>query len=613
MKPRRLISLVFISLLAAPGLLASANAAARPPNIVIILADDLGWADVGANGSSFFRTPQIDSLARAGVRFTDAYAAAPVCSPTRAALLTGKHPARLHLTDWLPGRPDRPDQKLARPVIQQQLPLEEITLAEALKPAGYVSAHVGKWHLGGAGFSPLEQGFTVNVAGDHTGTPLSYFAPFQRDGRFMPGLEQAPAGEYLTDRLTDEALKFIEANREKPFFLHFAHYTPHTPLQAKPELIDINLARTPTGAQTNAIYAAMLDSLDASVGRVLGKLEQLGLADNTIVIFTSDNGGLSTREGPNTPATSNTPWRNGKGYLQEGGLRVPLFMKWPGRIRAGGVEPTPVSSIDFFPTLLAMAGVPSRHAVDGMNLDGVLRGTAQPPRRPLFWHYPHYSNQARSPGAPVGGGPGAAMRDGEWKLIQHFETGFHELYDLSADPGEANNLADAMPERVLDMGKRLHAWQGSVKAQWPKYHAEFKPAPVPPLADGSILLHSREAIIHGQNVQYEPQPHKNTVGFWTRLSDWIAWEFEVKAPGRYRLEALQGCGRGSGGAEVEFAIGDQRLTMIVEDTGHFQNFIRRDLGEVQLAAGRHSLNVKPQTKPGVAVMDLREVRLVKVD
>ncbi|HSH14954.1 MAG TPA: N-acetylgalactosamine 6-sulfate sulfatase (GALNS), partial [Verrucomicrobiae bacterium] len=228
-------------------------------------------------------------------------------------------------------------------------------------------------------------------------------------------------------------------------------------------------------------------------------------------------------------------------------------------------------------------------------------------------HYPHYSNQARSPGAPAGGGPGAAMRDGEWKLIQHFETGFHELYDLSADPGEMNNLADAMPERVLDLGKRLHAWQGSVKAQWPKYHPEFKPGPVPPLADGSILLHAREAIIHGQNVQYEPQPHKNTVGFWTRLSDWIAWEFEAKAPGRYRLEALQGCGRGSGGAEVEFAIGDQRLTMIVEDTGHFQNFIRRDLGEVQLAAGRHALNVKPQTKPGVAVMDLREVRLVKVD
>ena len=585
----------------------------RPPNIIVILADDLGWADVGANASSFFLTPHIDSLAREGLRFTDAYASAPVCSPTRAALLTGRYPARLHLTDWLPGRPDGPDQKLARPAIRSHLALDEVTIPEALQPAGYVSAHVGKWHLGGEGSGPLEHGFAVNVAGDHTGTPLSYFAPFSREGRHMPGLEQANEGEYLTDRLTDEALRFIEGSRDRPFFLQLWHYTPHIPLRAKEKLVERHQARAAAGPRTNAIYAAMLESLDESVGRVLAKLEALGIAANTVVIFTSDNGGLATVEGPNTPATSNAPLRNGKGYLHEGGNRVPLLVTWPGRIPAGRIDRTPVSSIDLFPTVLALAGVKAPHAVDGVNLEGLLGGTARLPDRPLYWHYPHYSNQARSPGAPAGGGPGAAMREGRWKLIEHFETGVHELYDLEADPGEMNDLAAAQPERVLAMGKGLHAWQGAVKAQWPTHNPKYTSAPVQPQPDGSVLLHARDAAVHGQNLRYEPQPHKNTLGFWTRAEDWASWEFELPAPGRYRLEALQGCGPKSGGAEVEFATGDQRVTMIVEETGHFQNFVRRDLGELRLSAGRHSLSVRPQTKPGVAVMDLREVRLVRVE
>jgi arylsulfatase A len=585
----------------------------RPPNIIVILADDLGWADVGANAGSFFLTPHIDSLARDGMRFTDAYAAAPVCSPTRAALLTGKSPARLHLTDWLPGRPDRPDQKLARPAIRPHLPLEEVTLAEALKPAGYASGHIGKWHLGGEGFGPPEQGFAVNVAGDHTGTPLSYFAPFQRDGRFMPGLEQAPEGEYLTDRLTDEALRFIDANRNQPFFLHLSHYTPHIPLRARPELVERHRARVASGPQANAIYAAMLESLDEGVGRVLAKLDQLGIAEHTVVMFTSDNGGLSTEEGPNTPATSNAPLRNGKGYLHEGGIRVPLLVRWPGRIRTGAVERTPVSSADLFPTILAVAGLPTEQAGDGVSLEGLLRGSASLPERALYWHYPHYSNQSRSPGAPEGGGPGAAMRDGRWKLIQHFETGFHELYDLAADPGEATNLADEDPERVLAMGRQLHAWQNSARVQWPIQNREYRNPPLSTLSDGSVLLHARDAVVSGQNLRYEPQPHKDTLGFWTRVEDWAHWDFELTAPGRFRVEALQGCGKGSGGADVEVAVGDARLTMTVEDTGHFQNFVRRELGEVRLAAGLHSLSVRPRTRPGVAVMDLREVRLVKVD
>ena len=607
-RSRFLHSLALTLLLAA----FAATAAARPPNIVFILMDDLGWADIGANGSSFYQTPNIDSLARDGVRFTDAYAAAPVCSPTRAAILTGKYPARLHLTDWLPGRPDRADQKLLRPVIEQMLAQSEFTLPEALQTAGYVSAHIGKWHLGDDGFGPLGQGFAVNIAGDHTGTPLSYFAPFQRDGRFMPGLENAPPGEYLTDRLTAEAERFMDSNRDQPFFLHLAHYAVHIPLQAKADLIEKHRARIPNGSQSNAVYAAMIESMDDSVGRVLMKLDQLGLATNTVIVFTSDNGGLATREGPNTPATSNVPLRNGKGYLHEGGLRVPLLVRWPGKFAANAVVTTPVISVDFFPTLIELAGLQVSGKLDGVSLVPLLKGQGGITRDAFFWHYPHYANQVRSPEAPAGGGPGAAMQAGNWKLIQHFESGRHELYDLGKDIGERNNLADAMPDKVLEMGKQLHAWQNSVKAQWPTQNPGFENPAVQPAADGSIELHSRDAFVHGRNLRYEPQPHKNTIGYWTILEDWAHWDFEVTAPGRYRVEALQGCGKGSGGAEVAFAIGDQQLTMTVEDTGNFQNFVRRELGEVTLSAGRQTLSVKPQTKPGVAVMDLQAVKLVPV-
>jgi len=585
-------------------------AAERPPNFVFFLVDDLGWADIGANGSSFYRTPRIDRLAREGIRFTDAYAACPVCSPTRASILTGKYPARLHITDWLPGRPDRPDQKLARPVITSQLPLEETTIAEALRPAGYVSGHVGKWHLGGDGYGPLEQGFAVNIAGDHTGSPLSYFAPFARDGRTMPGLENAPAGEYLTDRLATEAERFIAANRDRPFFLYFAHYTVHIPLRARQEYIERNLSRTSDGPQTNAVYAAMIDSLDQSVGRVLDRLEEYGLSENTVVFFFSDNGGLATLEGPNTPATSNHPLRNGKGYLQEGGIREPLLVRWPGRLAAGRVVNTPVSSIDFFPTILQLAGVSETAPVDGVSLVPVLEGAGGLPREALFWHYPHYANQVRSPGAPAGGGPGAAVRQGNWKLIQHFETGFHELYNLEEDLSEERNLAEAMPDKVQELAHRLFDWQNKVKAQWPSQNPNFRNPPVREGREGMVHLHARDAFVHGRNLRYEPQPFKDTLGFWTQVDDWAHWDFEVGQPGRYRVEVLQGCGRGSGGAQVALAVGDQALNFTVEDTGHFQNFVRRELGELRLPAGRHSLTVKPRSRPGPAVMDLREVILV---
>jgi arylsulfatase A-like enzyme len=590
----------------------SSNAAESKPNIVLILADDLGWADLGCYGSTFYQTPHIDRLAREGLRFADAYAAAPVCSPTRAAILTGKHPARLHLTDWLPGRQDMADQKLTRPKIRPELSLEENTLAEVLKAADYSTAHVGKWHLGGQGFGPEKQGFDLNIAGDQSGSPASYFAPFRNEQRSMPGLEQSDPGEYLTDRLTLEAEKFVEQNKDRPFFLYLAHYAVHIPLQAKGELIAKYRSSKPGERQTNALYAAMIQSLDESVGRIVKKLEVLGLSEKTVVLFTSDNGGLSVREGPNTPATSNAPLRAGKGYLHEGGLRVPLIVKWPGVVHGGSASRVPVISMDCFPTILAMAGIRLDHQVDGVDLVPLLKG-GEIKREALYWHYPHYANQVRSPGAPTGGGPGAAIRSGDWKLIQHFENGAHELYNLRDDIGEETNLADKMPEQVLELGRRLHEWQNSVNAQWPTYNPEFKAPPIRQAAEEIILLHSRDAVIHGQQVRYEPQPHKNTVGYWTRVEDWVSWDVEITEPGTFLVDVLQGCGKGNGGSEVEVSMGEQILKFAVQDTGGFQNFIARDIGRLTIAEpGRFTLSVKPKTKPGAAVMDLRQVVLKPV-
>src|SRR5687767_1324861 len=323
------------------------STAADRPNIVLIVADDLGWADLGCYGSKYHKTPHLDRLAAEGLRFTQAYAAAPVCSPTRAAIMTGKHPARLGITDWLPGRADRPDQKLLRPPLVTDLPASEVTLPAALKKGGYATGHIGKWHLGGASARPQDRGFDVNVAGDHTGTPLSYFAPYQgKGGRFMPGLETAPAGEYLTDRLAAEAEKFLDAHKDKPFFLYLPHYAPHIPMRAKQELI-ARYKAGPPGQQGNPVYAAMLESLDEAVGRVLKKLDDLKLADRTLVLFTSDNGGVCTLEGKQTPPTINAPLREGKGYLYEGGLRVPLVVRWPGVAKPGTTSAVPASSIDF--------------------------------------------------------------------------------------------------------------------------------------------------------------------------------------------------------------------------------------------------------------------------
>jgi arylsulfatase A-like enzyme len=572
------------------------------PNIVLIVADDLGWADLGCYGSKFYRTPHLDRLAEGSRRFTQAYAACPVCSPTRAALMTGKHPARLHLTDWLPGRPDRPDQRLRRPTFRQELPLEEVTIAEALHEAGYATAMIGKWHLGGAGFEPTRQGFDLNIAGDARGTTLSYFSPFSRQGQTMPGLAEAPAGQYLTDRLTLEAERFLDAHRAGPFFLYMPHYAVHTPMVARPDLV----ARypkwdgTPHGRQENPIYAAMLESLDESVGRIMARLEQLGLTSNTIVLFTSDNGGLATREGANTPATINAPLREGKGWLYEGGVRVPLLVRWPRRI-APGVEETPVWSADLPATLKAFCGLAESGPIDGVSLAGLLTEGKPLPPRALYWHYPHYSGQ--------GGHPGGAIREGDWKLIEYEENGRRELFDLKHDPKEANNLAGKEPGKIEELAAKLATWRKGVDAQRPTPNPEY--VPNPQAEDGLITLPASTAEVHGLMLRYEPLPHKNTLGFWTLADDWASWEFEVRKPGSFAVEALVGCGKGSGGSTVEFRIEGQVLTLNVPVTGGFQTFAPQALGRLTIdRPGRHRLEVRATSKPGLAVMDLRQVKLI---
>lgn len=444
----------------------------RPPSLVFILVDDLGWADIGCNGSSFYETPHVDALAAAGMRLTNAYAACPVCSPTRASILTGKYPARLKLTNFLVGLREKPGSPVLTAPYKHHLDLEEVTLAEALRSAGYTSAHVGKWHLGPKPYYPEKQGFAVNVAGTEAGMPRSYYFPAWQANVPLDGTKK----DYLTDRLTDEALTFIEDNRARPFFLYLAFYAVHIPIQPRADLLAKYERKQPPGPQKNPHYAAMVDAVDQNVGHVLHKLGELGLEKDTVVFFFSDNGGLATPEGPHTPATTNAPLRAGKGYVYEGGIREPLVVRWPGSIPPGTVSDTPVTSVDFYPTILHMAGVdPARDQVlDGVDLVPLLTGTPGAAdalaSRPLFWHYPHFSNQ--------GGAPGGAVREGRYKLIEHYEDGRLELFDLVDDVGESRNLAQEKPELTQRLHEKLVAWRASVDATMPlpnpKYHAPTK-------------------------------------------------------------------------------------------------------------------------------------------
>jgi arylsulfatase A-like enzyme len=382
----------FLSALSASAAFAKAPPLPAPWNFVFVLMDDLGWADIGPFANHVIDTPNLNRFASQSVRFTNAYAACPVCSPTRASILTGRYPARFHLTDWIPARKQWPYAKLLVPQFAQNLPKQEVTFAEKLKGRGYRSAAIGKWHLGGAGFLPTDQGFDLNIAGNAAGSPPSYFGPLE-----LPGLT-LKNGEFLTDRLINEANRFIRTNASNPFCLYLAHFTVHLPLEAPKELVD-KYRRKKTG-DIDPVYCAMVESADAALGNLLEAVDASPNAQRTVVIFFSDNGGVRFQERRPKPVTTNAPLRAGKGHLYEGGIREPLLIRWPGVAREGITLLTPVSSIDFFPTICATAGL-SAGTVDGVDLAPLFRGQSLP-ERPLRPSPEFLLPQGRSESNPCG-------------------------------------------------------------------------------------------------------------------------------------------------------------------------------------------------------------------
>lgn len=432
------------------------------PNVVFLLVDDMGWKDLACYGSTFYETPNIDRLAAMGIKFTNAYTPNPVSSPTRAAIMTGKYPSRAGITDWIPG--DDPQNRMLRgPEDLHELPLEEVTVAEILKEGGYKTFFAGKWHLGDDGFLPTDQGFDTNIGGAHYGQPPGgYYSPYNNKM-----LEDGPQGEFLTDRLTNESLQFIDENKDNPFYLHLAFYTVHVPIQANKEYLkkfekkrDQLKIKEPillrdgdaytVQNQTDAAYASMIYSLDMNVGRILEKLDSLHLTDNTLIVFTSDNGGLTTLLNPNWELpTSVAPLRAGKGWAYDGGMRVPFIVKPVGKQIKGRISETPIISMDTYPTILDYLNVdqrPEQH-VDAKSLYNLIEKGEEIDREALFFHYPHYHSS--------GWKPGSAIRMGDWKLIHFYENDNYELYNLKDDISEKNDLSVMYPEKVMLLKKKL--------------------------------------------------------------------------------------------------------------------------------------------------------------
>jgi len=448
------------------------------PNIVLITIDDLGWADVGCNGSTYYETPHIDRLAAEGMRFTQAYAAAAICSPTRAALMTGKVPARLGITDWIRARfqggeipvdktytlsyEGTPDDSLLCPTNPLWLPLKETTIAEVLKGQGYTTAHIGKWHLGTDDWYPEKQGFDVNIGGCDYGQPPSYFDPYDNDKLTgIPNLPPRKEGEFLEDRLADEAANFIIANKDKPFFLNMADYAVHTPIQGKPELVEKYKNKTSTN-QDNPVYAALIESMDELVGTITRTIDSLGISENTLIVFTSDNGGLLR-------VTDNAPLRSGKGFPYEGGIRIPLVVRFTGKIPAGVVNDMPVISHDWFPTFCELAGARTGGSiVDGVSLKGMLFDNATLNRNALYWHFPHYRYKEEV--------PYSIIRKDNWKLIKRYQGTKYELFDLAEDPAETRNLAASQEEQVKSLDDELTIWLREVGAALPEANPNYREA-----------------------------------------------------------------------------------------------------------------------------------------
>ena len=546
---------------------------AGPLNFVILLVDDLGWADLGCYGSDLHQTPNIDRFAEESLVFTEAYAAAPVCSPTRASIMTGKYPARLHITVWYESSDNPPKgRKLIPPITVGNMPHSEVTIAEVLHEAGYLTAHVGKWHLGDAAHYPQTQGFDVNIGGTFWGAPTTFFYPysgsgtFGKDFRYVPHLEFGREGEYLTDRLTDEAIDVLERARGGPFLLNMCWHTVHTPIEAKQDVVDRYAAKIRPGMRhVNPTYAAMVESLDENLGKILDKIDALGIADRTVVILTSDNGGFVNNYRGQT-VTNNRPLRSGKGSLWEGGVRVPLVIRWPGVTRAGTSCSEPVVSTDFYPTILEMAGLQgnTQHNanVDGLSLVPLLENPeGKLDREAIYFHYPHYYPTTT---------PVSSIRAGDWKLLEFHEDNNVELYNLRDDPSEKSNLAAEMPQRAEQLRRQLHDWLNAVDAQMP----EGKTVPV----TGVITLDG-QPVANARIMLLPKMGGRPAVGMSDASGQYILTrdaDLDGVAPGQYTV-VITGTPDSAAASVLPKKYTDPRTSGLVVEVGRSENRLHFDL------------------------------------